>query len=405
MVGSGDVRKVPDLKIEKTILEDHQVQLDVEVDDETFDVAKRRAARKISRSVKIPGFRPGKAPYPVIVRQLGEGAVIEEALEFLVDDIYPKLIEDQEIAPYGPGRLKEVKSLDPPELEFVIPLAPEVTLGDYLDIRMDYEVPEVTEDDVDQTLENLRARQADTEPVDRPAEVGDMVYITLHGHEKGDESEELIVDLHRTPVVIEPEDADTETEWPFPGFSYGLKGLEKDAEAEFEHEYDEDYDQDENLKGKTVVFKVSVEEVNSYELPELNDEFAQSLGDYEDLESLRADAREQLVSTGKENYESSYRDQVLDRIVDESVFKYPPQMLEDEIDVLVDNFKNRLANEGWNLDDYLKVNQKEEEELREEFRDTAVRRIHRGLAIMEIAEQENIQVLESEVEHEVQRTP
>ncbi len=392
------------MKIEKTLLDDHQIKLNVEVDDETFDASKRRAARKISRDHKVPGFRPGKAPYNVIVRQFGEGAVVEEALEFLVDDIYPKLLDQEAITPYGPGTLKEVKSLDPPELEFVIPLAPAVELGDYRAIRLEYTTPDVTDDNVRHAIDNLLEREAKSESLERPAEVGDRAHITLHGHEKGDEDKKLIVDLHGTPVVIEPDDADTSTEWPFPGFSNALAGLVKGATTEFEHTYPDDYEPDEKLKGKTVEFHVTIEEVRSRKLPELTDEFAKTLGEYETVDELRADARKQLEVTTRDNYDEDFRRRALEEIVTGAVFKFPPQMLEDEIDEMVKRFKQRLTNEGWDLDTYLKVNDKEEATLREEFRDAADSRIRRGLAIMEIANRESIVVLEKDVQQDVQRT-
>lgn len=393
------------MKIEKTQLEDHQIQLNVRVEPETFDPVKRRAARKISKNKRIPGFRPGKAPYPVIVRQFGEAVVLEEALELLVEEIYPKLLDDSEVTPYGPGQLKNVLSLDPPELEFVIPLAPEVELGDYTEIRQDYELPEVTEDDIDQTIENLRARQARTELVDRPAEVGDMLSISLTAVDTAAaEDAEPLLTINRTPAVIEAEDADTETEWPFPGFSNGLKGLSAGEEASFTHEYAEDYEQDDTLAGKSVQFNVTVHEVRSRELPELTDEFVQSLGEYESVEDLREDARKHLESSTKSSYDSGYESQLLDEVVAASVFRFPPQMVEDEIDTLVEEFKNRLANEGWEFDTYLKANQQEESELREEFQETAERRIRRGLAVLEIANKEEIKVSERDVQQEVQQT-
>lgn len=392
------------MKIEKTLLDDHQVQLTVEVDGETFDSSKRRAARKISRDHKVPGFRPGKAPYNVVVRQFGEGAVIEEALEFLVDDIYPKLLEGEEITPYGPGTLKEVKKLDPPELAFVIPLAPSVELGDYRSIRLEYTQPEVTDENVQGAIDNLLEREAKSEVVDRPSAVGDRVFITLHGHEQGDEAKKLVVDLHRTPVVIEPEDADTSTEWPFPGFSHALAGLEKGATKEFTHAFPEDYDRDEEVKGKTIDFHVTIEEVRTRELPELNDDFAKTIGEYETVDDLREDARKQLEATTRDNYDEDYRRRALEQIVAGASFKFPPQMLDDELDEMVNRFKQRIGNEGWDLETYLKMNDKDEAALREEFREAAESRIRRGLAVLEIANLESIQVMEREVQQEVQRT-
>ncbi|MFQ5352769.1 MAG: trigger factor, partial [Candidatus Binatia bacterium] len=322
-----------------------------------------------------------------------------------VEDLYPRLIDEQSIAPYGPGQLQEVKQLDPLQLEFVIPMAPEVTLGDYQDLRFDYELPVITDEDVDQTVENLRERQAVTETVERPSEVGDMLLISIQGREKGaEEGAEPLADLIRTPVVIESADADTDHEWPFPGFSHGLVGLSADEESSFSHSYGDDDEQDERLAGKEVEFKVVVHEVKSRELPEMTDEFVQSLGEYETVDDLRLDARKHLESSAHESYESDYQNRILDAIVASAQFHYPPQMVEDEVDALVDQFKNRVSNEGWDLDTYLKANDKDLETLREEFRETAENRIRRGLALMEIAEKESIKVSERDVQEDVQRT-
>jgi trigger factor len=119
------------LKINKEYLEDHQVKIIVELDPEPLERAKHQAARSISRKTKIPGFRPGKAPYHVIERTVGESTILENALDILIEDIYPKVIEESGIHPYGPGTLDNMPSLDPPIFEFIVPLDAEVKLGDY----------------------------------------------------------------------------------------------------------------------------------------------------------------------------------------------------------------------------------------------------------------------------------
>ena len=167
------------MKIDKQFQEDHQVKITVEVEPEQMESMKRRSARKIARRVKIPGFRPGKAPYAVIVRQVGEAAIIEDALELLVNDIYPKVIEEADINPYGPGSLENVGSLDPPTLEFVVPLEAEVVLGDYRSLRRPYEPEPVKDEDIQDVLDNIRERQAVIEPVERAAEEGDLVTVRI----------------------------------------------------------------------------------------------------------------------------------------------------------------------------------------------------------------------------------
>ncbi len=137
------------MKIEKEVLEDQQVKFTVEVDSDQVEASKRKAAKKIARRVKVPGFRPGKAPYQVIQRQVGDEAILEESIEILVNEVYPQVIKDAEIDPYGPGNLENVPSLDPVTLEFIVPLMPEVEVADYHAIRLPYEPPEITDTEIE----------------------------------------------------------------------------------------------------------------------------------------------------------------------------------------------------------------------------------------------------------------
>ena len=301
------------MKIEKQTLEDHQVKLTVEVEEKTFEDAKRRAAKKVSRQTKIPGFRPGRAPYNVVVRQVGEPLILEEALDLLVQDIYPKIIEETEIQPYGPGKLENVESMEPPVLEFIVPLEAEVELGDYHSIRKPYEPDEVSEQQVDDVIDDLRERQAILEPADRPVKEGDVVYIKLSAErtqpgaaadtsdesEETDEAEDLTLIPERSvPILVQPEQEKSSSkseqdeqdeqdeeepqeeepeEWPYPGFSRQLIGLSKDDEKTLTHTFPEDT-QFESLRGVEAVFHVEVEDLKSRSLPELDEEFAKALG-------------------------------------------------------------------------------------------------------------------------------
>ncbi|MFM8320146.1 MAG: trigger factor, partial [Chloroflexota bacterium] len=165
------------MKIETQIRDDHQAELTVEVELERLEALKTKAAAKIARKIKVPGFRPGKAPYTVVLRQVGEAAVIEEAIELLVDEIYPEVIKEANIQPYGPGNLEAIPSMDPLTFKFIIPLEATVEMGDYQAIRKPYEPKEITDQDVDNVIQDLRDRQAIVEPVERPAQVGDQVTI------------------------------------------------------------------------------------------------------------------------------------------------------------------------------------------------------------------------------------
>jgi trigger factor len=394
------------LKIESENLEDHQVKLIVEVESDQFEASKRKAAKKIAKRVKIPGFRPGKAPYQVIQRHVGDEAVIEESLDILVKDIYPKVIEQAEIEPYGPGNLENIANLDPLTLEFVVPLMAEVELGDYSELRFEYEPPEVTNEDVEAVEEDFRQRQAVEETVDRSAQEGDHVYIRLSAkrYEEAEESEEgNLIEERSTSVIVAAEGTELPGEWPFEGFSRELIGMSAGEDKTLLYEYPEESDF-ESLDGVTADFSIHIEDVKSRILPELDDEFAQSLGEYEDLDSLQKDIRESLEQRSMETYNSEYDDQIVDAIVGSSSIKYPPQMLDHEINDVMYQLERRLANQGLDIDLYLKTRDMDEQGLRDEAKPVAENRVKRSLVLLEIAQKEDINVSEDELQQETERT-
>ena len=144
------------MKLNTEILETHEAKLTVDVEPENFADAKQRAAKQLSKRHKIPGFRPGKAPYAVVQKHLGDGAITEQAIGTLIDDLYPKAITEAEITPYGPGTLEEMESLDPPQFVFIVPLSPEIELSDYSDMRIDFTPKEVSDENIEEVIENLR---------------------------------------------------------------------------------------------------------------------------------------------------------------------------------------------------------------------------------------------------------
>ena len=394
------------MKIETQTLEDHQVKLTVEVDAESLEDAKRRAARQFAKKTRIPGFRPGKAPYQVVVRQIGEGALLEDALELLAKDIYPKVIDEAGIQPYGPGSFENVASMEPPVLEFVVPLEAEVKLGDYRSIHKPYELKEVTDEDVEKVLEDLRERQAILEPVDRPAQEGDMVYVKLSGERKqvAEEEDATLIQERSMPIIIKTETEDIDSrEWPYPGFSRELIGLSVNDEKTLTHIFSEDTEF-ESLRGEEAEFHLVVESIKSRTLPELNDEFAASLGEYASLEDLRTEIRNSLERQAKETYDETYDEEVLKELVDQADIKYPPQMLDREVERIIENLKHRLEHQNMDLDLYLKTRNMEMEDLRHEGLPVAEDRLKRSLALMELAKVEQIEVEPEELQSETMRT-
>ena len=385
------------MKIQQTPRDDHQMEVVVELENEQLEIARRRAARKISEKAKIPGFRPGKAPYTVVLRHYGKGPITEEAVEILVDDIYPKMLEEAKIEPGAAGALEKVEKLDPPTFKFLVPLAPTVDLGDYRSIRLPYEWQAPGDEKVDEAIQQLREMYSSTETVEREVREGDFAMLDVHGElTKAAEGAEQ-PDLSRDgfPVFVRKEErAD---EWPFPGFTLKLAGLQPGQEVSFTHKFPKDAP-DEALRGKSTKFKVTVKTVRGVTLPELDDEFAKKVGGGETVDDLRKRIRENVERQAREEYDDKYFVEIFDLIKAGAIIKYPPQVLDHEAEHVLEELQRRLAEQRMDLETYLKVRNTDREIfIAEEAKPTAQRRLERSLLIDEIARQEKIELSEQEL--------
>lgn len=391
--------------------EQHQALITVEIDTTQLERKKQQAAKKLARATHIPGFRPGKAPYHMIVRHLGEGRILEEAVESLIDEIYPKVLDESGVKPYGPGKLEALAiEEEPPTAQFLIPLAPEVTLGDFQTIRLPFEMPEVTDETVEKAVQEMREMYAEVEVVDRPAEETDLVNIVLTGRFAEADDGDYYIDHEAYPVVIEPEAVENSQEWPFVGFSRTLIGLRAEEKKTVSHTYPEDYEDEEtengtlSLKGKTVEFDIEVSKVSSRQIPALDEEFAKKMGPFETIEAYHEAVRKQLVNSNENEYTEGYDEQLLAELLKNAEIKYPQDALDDEINLVLDRLKNRLENQGIGFDLYLKTRNVTEEQVRDELRPGSEQRLKESLVLMEIAQKENVQVDQNEVQHELQHT-
>ncbi len=387
------------MKLETEIREDHQVRLITEIEPELFEKNKHKAARKIANETRIPGFRPGKAPYDMVRRFVGPEKIEREAIELLVDEVYPQAVKDSGIEPFGPGSLEEIVSTDPPKFAFLIPLAPKVTLGDYHAIHKDYEPKEVTEEEVDQFIDRLRASYATAEPVERPAQETDMVFTSVNATDLHPEEGKDPVIMNDRPIQAEIKDPDETTEeWPFPGFARGLTGMSAGEEKTVKHQFAEDSNYA-LMRGREIEYKIKIESVKALNKPEMNDEFAQTVGEFTDVAALRTGIRSGLESNAREEYDQSYFNGLIDEIRKGADIKYPPQLLQDEIDSVLENIQRDLAQQKMDIDTYLKVRQIEREKfIDDEIKPTAVRRIEQRLIMDELAHAENIKLSNDELQ-------
>ncbi len=387
------------MKIERQDLENRQVELQVEVASDQLQKAMRAAARRLSRGTKIPGFRPGKAPYEVIEGKFGEDVIFEEALDSLGQEIYRDALEETEIEPYAPGSLEEVIREDPLKLRYTVPLAPEVDLGAYRDIRIPFEDAEVTDVDFEEGIEEIRQRQALIEPADHPAEETDLVIIDLSGEllDPEDEEDAQLLDMKDISILVAPE-----TDVPTPGVMEHLLGLAAGDEKSYEYTFTDDHP-NEDLRNRTARFQIKCLEVKSRFVPEWSDELAQNLGDFESLLDLRVKFRENLQKQAEMEAETQHTDEIMQKLVEGASVEYPPIVLQEETGHLLQDLRMRLGNQKLTLEDYLKIEGKTEEDLREELEPEAIERIKRGLVLGKIVDVEELKVEDDEINAEIKR--
>jgi len=393
------------LKIEQTYLEDHQIEVTVEADQETFEKAKHLAAKELAKGKKIPGYRPGKAPYQLIVNHFGESSIIDHALEHFLDDIYPKILEEVEQEPYGPGQVKEIKSFEPPTFIFNIPLQPEVTLGDYREIRIKFKKTKVASKDLDEVIERMLSQQASVEVVEHAAEEGNLVDTSLDSYpaeNDPEDDENYLLKNQPLPVMIKSKEEDSTKEWPFPGFSRQLLGVSAGDSLELTYEFPEDETVDEDYRGKEVLYKVSVEGIRERVLPEFNDEFVKTISDLETVTELKEQIQEELSTQREMEEENTYINQILEAVLEDAEVKFPPQMLENEIEGEVRELEARLKSQGMDLEMYLGIQDMEEEGLREQIKPNAEKRIVQGLLIGKISESEDLDIDPEDITGEFQ---
>jgi trigger factor len=388
-------RREANLNIQKTIEENHEAKLTVEVEAEKMEQYKRRAARKISERAKIPGFRPGKAPYHMVVLNFGEQAVLEQAIDMFVDDEYSNILKEAGVEPGAAGTLEAIDSLDPVKLTFRVPLAPEVDLGDYHSVRMPYEWTEPSQEEVDKALADLRQMYATTENVERETQEGDYVLVDV-------KSETPELNREGFATMIRAEDRDTE--WPYSGFARELVGMKPGDVKTVKHTFPEDWDVEE-LKGKEVEMEVTVKTVRAVTLPELDDEFAKTVGVGETLAELVEAVKKDVEARSKADYDDKYFVDLIEKIKEGATFKYHQHTLDHEGEHVLNELSNRLAQQGMDLDTYFKIrNTTREKFIEEEVKPVAKKRLERSLILDEVVRREKLEVSSEALDEEFNNT-
>jgi trigger factor len=369
------------------------VSLRVEAPADEVSAAVSASLRRLATRVRVPGFRPGKAPGHIVERAVGWDAVRQETVEHLVPDLYRRAVDQAGIEPVGDPELSvdDVERDRPLVFTATVTVKPEVSLGDYASLRIPFETTEIDAAKVDEAVEEVRRRHAKLVEVDRPAQVGDVLRSTLvmrRGDEilSGESAEERDLELDRDTVI--PEIVD------------GIVGVSAGQQRSFEVTLPQDYRREE-LRGATVTVDVSVVTVRERELPPLDDSLAVLDGNGTTVDELREHLRETLTAAAAEADRERHEGKVLSALRDLIRVDVPEVMIDREIDRQLSDLEYRLGAIGLPFDKYLELSGQTVERLRGERQVGAVERVKLELALDALASAEGLEVDEAQVEREV----
>jgi trigger factor len=373
-----------------------RVQLDIEVPATDVDRHFATAYQHVAARTKVPGFRPGKAPRHVIDRFVGRGTVIAEAIDHLVSDAYDAALDQVAILP-----------IDQPEVDIdptgvaegqnahftaTVAVRPEVSLGAYTEYPFSLETPAVTDDQVEGVITELREQQATLRPVDgRTAQKGDVAAVKFAGTIDGEPFEGGSAD--RLPLVIGEDRM-------IPGWEDHVVGMAIDETKGFDITFPHDY-RVEDLRGKQAHFEVTLLDVRERLLPEVDDEFARSVGDVAGVDELRTEVRDALEKRAADEARHAFADRIIDFATSNATVELPEVMVANEIEIMRDELGNRLASQRIGLDQYLALAKQTPEDLAAELREPASRRVKVLLVLSAIAEKEGIDASPEEVQAEI----
>jgi trigger factor len=381
------------MKVTSERLDNCQVKVLVELDAAEVEDKLRQTTRKLSRQFNGPGYRRGKAPHQAVIRVLGREAVQQEALEDFGNDLYEQAIAEIEYKPYEVGQLQEVE-WEPFVMTVLVPIPPEIDLGDYRAVRLPFEVEEVTDSAVEQYLKRLREEHAQWLPVDRPAEMGDQVVVDVRARSGG----ETILEEENMELFLE-----AGSQRPLPGFAEQVVGLNAGDSAEFDLTLPAAEAEEEAEPREAQVY-IDLHTVRARDLPGMDDELAMMVGDYETLDDLKASVRERLEVEARQGAEAQYLDKVLEAMVEAAPkIEYPPQAIDREAEAAMSQMERNLSAQGLPFDSFLRMIGKTREIYRQELRPAAEERLKKRLVLEEIARREGLAPTAEEVDGEIER--
>ncbi|HUX85441.1 MAG TPA: trigger factor [Chloroflexota bacterium] len=387
-----------------------QVLLKIEIPPEKVEQAITKTYRDVSRRVRVPGFRPGRAPRALIERYVGGPEVIQqEGIDRLIDDSYREALKEADVHPIGEPDLNERPEFHPGEplvIEASVPVTPTVELGDYQSIRLQPVAVEATPQQVNEFVDSLVGSHAEWQPVQRSVQNGDHVVIDVTGIVGsvptlfGPSGEPLLTTPGGREVYnVKDHEHLVDTQNPpefAPGFDEEMIGLIAGSEKTFGLTLPADFP-DAELANQSIVFTIKLHEVKEKHLPELNDEFAKQVQGGDTVEELRENIRREIQNRMETETRALYEDALVEAAVSRSTIDIPSMMVERQIDSQIEDLKADLARQKLAWADYLNLSHLTEEKIREQMQPQAERTVKSYLVMREIAKHENLEVDPEEV--------
>jgi trigger factor len=372
------------------------LRLRVEIPPERLQAAIAEAVRLLSQRTKVPGFRPGKAPRGVIEAVLGKDAVLEEAVDHVVERAYRDALIKEDILPLTNAAVEVEQGIEGKPVIFTatVQVRPEVKLGDYRAFNFSPTIEPIGDAEVDRVIEELRDQNATLAPVeDRGAKAGDYAVIGYAGTRDGVAFEGG--SATRMPLILGEERL-------IPGFEEHVMGLQPGGSIGFDIMFPADY-AEASLAGQTAHFEVELKELREKVLPPGDDDFARSMGAFADLAELRRDVKARLERNALDRARHDFADRIIDYATSNAHLDLPDILVEQEVEVMHDEFRASLARQGITEEAYLKVVEKTDADLHAEFRPNAEKRVRVLLVLSKVAEAEGIVISDPAVEAEVRR--
>lgn len=353
-----------------------------------------KAFEKLNKKANIDGFRPGKAPRDIFEKKYGKQEIILEAADEATNKEYKRLLGENKITPIIEPKVELIKcDSDTLEVKFTFITDPEVTLGEYTNLKVKKEKAKVTKEEIDNSIKELLNEYAEVVVKEGNVESGDIAIIDFAGYKdgvafEGGTSENYSLTIGSNTFI--------------PGFEDAVIGMAKGEEKDIELTFPEDYMQ-EDLKGQKVVFKVKVNEIKTRKIPELNKEFFEDLNmeGITDKESLEKDIKEELTHRKEHELEHAYEDACLDKAANNMKIEILPELIDDEAHQMYHEFMDRMKRQGITEELYLKYTNSKEEDLIEKMKDEAKKRIQYRYLLREIIKKENIKITDKEAKEKI----